>query len=99
VLDHLTKGRVYPGFARGYQDRWVNVLGQQYHAAGAPMDGSATSYPPDFQRLCGMYQEVAAGAGRTLRLGESVGVVRALHFGRTEDEPERSTRSRLSLTR
>jgi alkanesulfonate monooxygenase SsuD/methylene tetrahydromethanopterin reductase-like flavin-dependent oxidoreductase (luciferase family) len=27
VLDHLTKGRVYAGFARGYQDRWVNVLG------------------------------------------------------------------------
>src|SRR5271169_5477192 len=41
VLDHLTKGRVYAGFARGYQDRWVNVLGQQYHATGAPMDGSA----------------------------------------------------------
>jgi len=41
MLDHLTKGRVYAGFARGYQDRWVNVLGQQYHATGAPMDGSA----------------------------------------------------------
>src|SRR5690349_21892501 len=41
VLDQLTKGRVYAGFARGYQDRWVNVLGQQYHATGAPMDGSA----------------------------------------------------------
>src|ERR671936_759511 len=41
VLDHLTKGRFIAGFARGYQDRWVNVLGQQYHATGAPMDGSA----------------------------------------------------------
>jgi alkanesulfonate monooxygenase SsuD/methylene tetrahydromethanopterin reductase-like flavin-dependent oxidoreductase (luciferase family) len=41
VLDHLTKGRIYAGFARGYQDRWVNVLGQQYHVTGAPMDGSA----------------------------------------------------------
>ena len=41
VLDHLTKGRFYAGFARGYQDRWVNVLGQQYHATGVPMDGSA----------------------------------------------------------
>jgi alkanesulfonate monooxygenase SsuD/methylene tetrahydromethanopterin reductase-like flavin-dependent oxidoreductase (luciferase family) len=30
-----------PGLPRGYQDRWVNVLGQQYHATGAPMDGSA----------------------------------------------------------
>src|SRR4029077_4411223 len=45
-----------------------------------------TSYPPDFQRLCRMYQEVAAGAGRTLRLGEKVGVVRAVHFGQTEAE-------------
>ena len=35
VLDHLTKGRFYAGFAGGYQDRWVNVLGQQYHATGA----------------------------------------------------------------
>jgi len=41
VLDQLTKGRVYAGFARGYQDRWVNVLGQQYHVTGAPMDGSS----------------------------------------------------------
>jgi alkanesulfonate monooxygenase SsuD/methylene tetrahydromethanopterin reductase-like flavin-dependent oxidoreductase (luciferase family) len=41
VLDQLTKGRVFAGFARGYQDRWVNVLGQQYHVTGAPMDGSS----------------------------------------------------------
>src|SRR5207249_7286993 len=41
VLDQLTKGRLYAGFARGYQDRWTNILGQQYHVTGAPMDGSA----------------------------------------------------------
>jgi alkanesulfonate monooxygenase SsuD/methylene tetrahydromethanopterin reductase-like flavin-dependent oxidoreductase (luciferase family) len=41
VLDHLTKGRYIAGFARGYQDRWTNILGQQYHVAAAPMDGSA----------------------------------------------------------
>lgn len=41
VLDNLTQGRVYAGFARGYQDRWTNILGQQYHVTGAPMDGSA----------------------------------------------------------
>ncbi len=35
MLDHLTQGRLYAGFARGYQDRWVNVLGQHYHATGA----------------------------------------------------------------
>ncbi|WP_214366470.1 LLM class flavin-dependent oxidoreductase [Pseudonocardia sp. H11422] len=40
VLDHLTQGRLYSGFARGYQDRWTNVLGQHYHVTGAPMDGS-----------------------------------------------------------
>src|SRR6202011_2669994 len=45
-----------------------------------------TASPPDVQRLCRMYQEVAPGAGRTLRLGESVGVVRALHCARTEEE-------------
>ena len=193
VLDHLTKGRFYAGFARGYQDRWVNVLGQQYHATGALMDGSAidqhnrdvyeealdiirkawtedsityngkyyqipypyeegiqrwpvaewtrkygapgevdeqgvvrkisvipkpyqqphpplfqpfsvsqntirytarsgivpwilVSNPPDFQRLCHVYQEVARDAGRSLRLGESVGAFRAVHFGKTEAE-------------
>jgi alkanesulfonate monooxygenase SsuD/methylene tetrahydromethanopterin reductase-like flavin-dependent oxidoreductase (luciferase family) len=193
VLDHLTRGRFYAGFARGYQDRWVNVLGQQYHATGAPMDGSAidqhnrevyeevleiirkawteesitfngkyyqipypyeegiqrwpaaewtrqygapgevdaqgvvrkisvipkpyqqphpplfqpfsvsentirytarsnivpwilVSNPPDFQRLCEVYQEVAQASGRSLKLGESVGAFRAVHFGKTEAE-------------
>jgi len=42
------------------------------------------SNPPDFQRLCRTYQEVAAGSGRKLGLGESVGAFRAVHFGRTE---------------
>jgi alkanesulfonate monooxygenase SsuD/methylene tetrahydromethanopterin reductase-like flavin-dependent oxidoreductase (luciferase family) len=193
VLDHLTKGRLYAGFARGYQDRWVNVLGQQYHVTGAPMDGSAidqhnrsvyqeavqvikkawteealtfdgkyykvpfpydegirrwpvtdwtrrygapgeidsegvvrkvcvvpkpyqephpplfqpfsvseatirytaqngivpwilVAYPPEFRRLCQVYQEVAGEAGRTLRLGQSAGAFRAVHFGNTEAE-------------
>jgi alkanesulfonate monooxygenase SsuD/methylene tetrahydromethanopterin reductase-like flavin-dependent oxidoreductase (luciferase family) len=191
VLDHLTKGRFYAGFARGYQDRWVNVMGQQYHATGAPMDGSAidqhnrdvyeevleiirkawtqdaithdgkyykipypyeegirrwpaaewtrtygapgevdadgvvrkisvipkpdqqphpplfqpfsvsentirytarssivpwilVSNPPDFLRLSQVYQEVAQASGRSLKLGESVGAFRAVHFGKTE---------------
>jgi alkanesulfonate monooxygenase SsuD/methylene tetrahydromethanopterin reductase-like flavin-dependent oxidoreductase (luciferase family) len=193
VFDHLTRGRLYAGFARGYQDRWVNVLGQQYHVTGAPMDGSAidqhnrrvyeeavqvikkawteetfefdgqyykvpfpyaegirrwpvaewtrqygapgeiddqgvlrkicvvprpyqtphppmfqpfsvsettirytaqsgivpwilVAYPPEFRRLCRVYQEVGEAAGRRLRLGESVGAFRAVHFGRTEAE-------------
>ena len=41
MLDHLTKGRVIAGFARGYQDRWVNVMGQQYKAIAAQSDESA----------------------------------------------------------
>ena len=193
VLDHLTRGRFYAGFARGYQDRWVNVMGQQYHATGAPMDGSAidqhnrdvyeevleiirkawtqdaithdgkyykipypyeegirrwpaaqwtrtygapgevdadgvvrkisvipkpyqqphpplfqpfsvsentirytarsgivpwilVSNPPDFQRLSRVYQEVAQASGRSVKLGESVGAFRAVHFGKTEAE-------------
>jgi hypothetical protein len=41
---------------------------------------------PDFQRLCRLYRDVAAETGRQLRLGESVGAFRAVHFGRTEEE-------------
>jgi alkanesulfonate monooxygenase SsuD/methylene tetrahydromethanopterin reductase-like flavin-dependent oxidoreductase (luciferase family) len=200
VLDHLTRGRIYAGFARGYQDRWVNVLGQQYHVTGAPMDGSAidnhnrkvyeetlkvikkawteetfdydgayykvpypyregitrwpvhqwtrdygapgevddngvvrkicvvpkpyqhphpplfqpfsvsentirytaqsgivpwilVSNPPDFARLCGVYQQVAGESGRSLGLGESVGAFRAVHFGNSEAEAVELLRS------
>lgn len=28
ILDHLTRGRCFVGFSRGYQARWTNVLGQ-----------------------------------------------------------------------
>jgi alkanesulfonate monooxygenase SsuD/methylene tetrahydromethanopterin reductase-like flavin-dependent oxidoreductase (luciferase family) len=28
ILDHLTRGRCFVGFARGYQARWTNILGQ-----------------------------------------------------------------------
>lgn len=40
ILDQLTQGRYYAGFARGYQDRWVKILGQQYHVGGTLSDGS-----------------------------------------------------------
>ncbi|MCH8088248.1 MAG: LLM class flavin-dependent oxidoreductase [Chloroflexi bacterium] len=43
VLDHLTKGRLMAGFARGYQDRWVSVLGQKYKVKGTQSDKSATN--------------------------------------------------------
>ena len=32
VLDHLTRGRTFVGFARGYQSRWTNILGQHLGA-------------------------------------------------------------------
>ena len=28
ILDHLSRGRCFVGFARGYQDRWTNIIGQ-----------------------------------------------------------------------
>ena len=47
------------------------------------------SNPPDFRRLCQIYQEVAAENGRKLGLGESVGAFRAVPFGDTEARPWR----------
>jgi alkanesulfonate monooxygenase SsuD/methylene tetrahydromethanopterin reductase-like flavin-dependent oxidoreductase (luciferase family) len=43
ILDHLTKGRSFVGFARGYQSRWTNVLGQHY-GARATRSPSAAIY-------------------------------------------------------
>ena len=40
VLDHLSKSRFIPGIGRGYQHRWVNILGQQYGVSGARSDGA-----------------------------------------------------------
>lgn len=41
VMDHLLKGRYWVGFARGYQARWANVLGQHTGAVGTVSDKSA----------------------------------------------------------
>ncbi len=30
ILDHLTNGKFFVGFARGYQSRWTEILGQHY---------------------------------------------------------------------
>lgn len=40
MLDHLSQGRFIPGIGRGYQHRWVNILGQQYGVTGARSDGA-----------------------------------------------------------
>jgi alkanesulfonate monooxygenase SsuD/methylene tetrahydromethanopterin reductase-like flavin-dependent oxidoreductase (luciferase family) len=41
TLDHITKGRCFGGFARGYQSRWTNVLGQKIGTVATMSDGSA----------------------------------------------------------
>lgn len=35
MLDHISGGRAFAGFARGYQRRWVDTLAQQYHSVHA----------------------------------------------------------------
>ena len=49
VIDHLTKGRSFVGFSRGYQARWTNVLGQH-------LGTCATLSPAGFteERLAGL---------------------------------------------
>ncbi len=41
ILDHITKGKFFVGFARGYQSRWTNILGQFSGAVATVSDGSA----------------------------------------------------------
>ena len=41
ILDHILEGRFFAGFARGYQSRWTNILGQHYGARATLSDGSA----------------------------------------------------------
>ncbi len=40
ILDHLTKGQFFVGFARGYQSRWANVMGQFGGGVATVSDGS-----------------------------------------------------------
>lgn len=40
VLDHILEGRFFAGFARGYQSRWTNILGQHYNSKATLSDGS-----------------------------------------------------------
>lgn len=42
VIDHLSEGRFFVGFARGYQSRWANVLGQFSDSPAAISDGGAS---------------------------------------------------------
>ena len=40
ILDHITKGKYFVGFARGYQSRWTNILGQFTQSTATVSDGS-----------------------------------------------------------
>ncbi|HEX2275659.1 MAG TPA: LLM class flavin-dependent oxidoreductase, partial [Candidatus Tectomicrobia bacterium] len=44
IIDHLTGGRSFVGFARGYQARWTNILGQHL---GARATLSPTGVPEE----------------------------------------------------
>ena len=39
VLDHMTNGKYFAGFARGYQARWAHILGQYVDAQATSSDG------------------------------------------------------------
>jgi alkanesulfonate monooxygenase SsuD/methylene tetrahydromethanopterin reductase-like flavin-dependent oxidoreductase (luciferase family) len=41
IIDHLTHGKYFVGFARGYQKRWTDILGQASDAPASTSDGSA----------------------------------------------------------
>ncbi len=45
IIDHLSKGRSFVGFARGYQSRWTNVVGQHL-GARATRSPNAAIYNP-----------------------------------------------------
>ncbi len=60
VIDHLSQGRCFVGFARGYQSRWTNVLGQHY-GARATKSPSSIVYNPSLS-LSGEAQDRADDA-------------------------------------
>jgi len=41
ILSHIMNGKYFVGFARGYQSRWTNILGQFTDSVAAPSDGGA----------------------------------------------------------
>ena len=45
IVDHMTQGRSFVGFARGYQSRWTNVLGQHYGTTSTKSPSAAIYNP------------------------------------------------------
>ena len=40
IADHILRGRLFVGMARGYQSRWMNILCQKYGVGATYSDGS-----------------------------------------------------------
>jgi alkanesulfonate monooxygenase SsuD/methylene tetrahydromethanopterin reductase-like flavin-dependent oxidoreductase (luciferase family) len=57
MCSQMLQGRVFAGFARGYQPRWVNVLGQQVGLGSA---GSGEEYE-ELKRLRGALRDPHEG--------------------------------------
>jgi hypothetical protein len=45
IADHILKGRLFVGMARGYQARWTNVIGQRFGVTSAASHKSAADQP------------------------------------------------------
>jgi len=45
ILDHLSRGRCFVGFARGYQSRWTNIIGQHLGTRATNSPSAALSDP------------------------------------------------------
>ena len=61
ILDHLTRGRFFVGFARGYQSRWVNVLAP---TSGQPRDPFTVNRHQGRHRHYGRVQAQQPNRGR-----------------------------------
>jgi len=59
ILDHITRGRYFVGFARGYQSRWTNTLGQFTETRATLSDCGAA-----FWRSSSCYRRQYAGRNR-----------------------------------
>jgi alkanesulfonate monooxygenase SsuD/methylene tetrahydromethanopterin reductase-like flavin-dependent oxidoreductase (luciferase family) len=42
TLDHILNGRLFVGFARGYQARWIQTMGQHFQAKATLLDRKST---------------------------------------------------------
>jgi alkanesulfonate monooxygenase SsuD/methylene tetrahydromethanopterin reductase-like flavin-dependent oxidoreductase (luciferase family) len=45
ILDHLSRGRCFVGFARGYQSRWTNIIGQHLGTRATNSPSAALNDP------------------------------------------------------